>query len=255
MANPLPRGTIPKLFRIKRGGKEVGSWNVTLKGKRINLRTQDYLLARERASQAVLSGVTDFQDDTREPLEGGGYSVGLPPVSRDSFGAIPSGSDDWATALNDAADSVAQSGPALLPDTRPEIPSTAAIPDGYEPPPPETPEEKPSESGSTAIPPELFDNVLGQVAMGLVQGQLMLHDWLAKRWAGVELGEVPFTGESAAARKVGVAMWKEALKDLFPTDIPLPAYLAAPLMVFMMGMPVQIKGAKAYDPNADKPSE
>ncbi len=254
MANPLPYGTIPKLFRLKRGGKEVGSWQVTIKGKRVNLRTQDYLLARDRARQAVLSGVTDFQDDTREPLDGGGFAGNAPPVQR----ALPAGSDDWASALDAAAASVVDSSaPPFDPqaDKAEQAVPSAAIPDGYEPPPETPPDPPPESGGSTAIPPELFDNVLGQVAMGLVQGQLMLHDWLAKRWAGVKLGEVPFTGESAAARKVGVAMWKEALKDLFPTDIPLPAYLAAPLMVFMMGMPVQIKGAKAYDPNAQQPTE
>ncbi len=245
MANPLPQGSIPKLYRIKKAGKEIGSWQVIIKGKRVNLRTQDYLLARERAREAVTTGNTTFSDDSREQLA-------LSPMPTRSESPPPSqssgGSDDWISNLANAAASI--EGQPDAPQPTPQ--SEPVTPDGYAEPFQKTdePADAPTDD-KTSIPPELFDSVLGQVAMGLVQGQLMLHEWLAKRWAKVELGEVPFTGESAASRKVGVAMWKEALKDLFPSDIPLPAYLAAPLMVFMMGLPVQLKGAKPIDPNAE----
>ncbi len=250
MANPLPQGSIPKLYRIKKAGKEIGSWQVIIKGKRVNLRTQDYLLARERAREAVTTGNTTFSDDSREQLA-------LSPMPQaptgNRFDSPPplqsSGSDDWISNLANAAASI--EGQPDAPQASPPQ-SEPVTPDGYAEPfeKADEPADAPTDD-KTSIPPELFDSVLGQVAMGLVQGQLMLHQWLAKRWAKVELSEVPFTGESAASRKVGVAMWKEALKDLFPSDIPLPAYLAAPLMVFMMGLPVQLKGAKPIDPNAE----
>lgn len=235
MANPLPPGAIPALRRAKRGGQFVGSYTFLLKGKRVNTRTDDYLLARERAKEAVNTGRTEWPTAEKAPPQSA-----APNVERTS-------SDDWAADLMEAASAIKDANPPP-PISEPGPEKKPAEPDAYVPPikPSDAPKPE-ADKDSTQIPPEFLDDILNQAAAIAVELQLMGHSWLAKRWAKIELGEVPIQGQNAAARRVGVELWKQALKELIPDNVPIPAWIAAPLMVAALGLPVQIAGSEPVE--------
>ncbi len=77
----------------------------------------------------------------------------------------------------------------------------------------------------------------------------MGQEFLAKRFAKVELGKVPYEGDASIGRDAGAAVWKQALREIMPEDVPLPPYLLAPIVVAAMTLPVQMVGAqKVEDP-------
>jgi hypothetical protein len=53
---------LPKLWRVKRAGKEIGAYHATVGGVRVNLGTQDAELALERRKAAV-KGTRKFRSD------------------------------------------------------------------------------------------------------------------------------------------------------------------------------------------------
>lgn len=223
MTDPI----IPPLKRRKKDGQEVGPYRVRINGERIDLGTEDYSVARARAAEAMM-GKRAWEVVTQ--------SSGSPNA------------DNWTADLGDAASTVETPIGEMPEDISGE--SGTYIPPGATE---ETPTDEPGVS--TKISPEFFDGILGQCASMLVELQLMGHEWMAKRFARVQLGPVPAEGPQAIARKAGTEMWKAALKDMFPDEIPLPPYILAPLMVAALGLPVQAAGATIIpeEPAQDPP--
>lgn len=54
--------TTPELWQRTIAGKKIGAWHVTIKGRRINLRTKDFDAAKKRRREAM-SGHRSFRED------------------------------------------------------------------------------------------------------------------------------------------------------------------------------------------------
>jgi hypothetical protein len=233
MANPLPPGAIPKLYRLRnKTGAEIGAWYVKIDKKPVNLRTQDYMKARERAKLA-LQGKRDFTDDRYfdETPQGPTPKVEAPPVS-----------DDWTMDAHRAATQSAE----------PESESTSSeyFPPGQAPPPdPPPPTDAPpvntetpksDDAGSTQIPPEMIEGIVKQIAAMTVELQLHGQEYLWLRWAKIQPGFVPLESD---ARKVPQELWERQWKKWIPTDVPIPEWAAALILTAFMGGMVQFQGA------------
>lgn len=231
MANPLPPGTIPKISRLKRAGKEVGSYGCLVQGKRVNLRTLDYAEARRRAKLAIETGQLDFPDSSREPI----VNADNPAPSVPLLPALPPvQGGNWAAEVASAVAGVDDTPPPPPPETN------AAQPDAYAPPGQEAPKEDP-DSESTELDPEMLEEATEMVANILVEAQLWGQEWIARRWAKVQLGPVP---QNHRSRKISVKCWKKALEQLLPEKIPIPPWAAAIITVGSYGLMEQVKGAQ-----------
>jgi hypothetical protein len=225
MANPLPEGAIPKLWRNRnKDGKEIGAWYVTLKKKPVNLRTQDYFKARERAREAM-GGRRDFTDD-RYFDDAGAAAPPPPSVS----------SDDWTSDAHKAATETVNPDAYFPPGGAPE-PS---------PPPPtdapkvETEVPKSDANGNTQIPPEMMEGLLKQTANILVELQLHGQEYLWVRWGKMNPGFVPAEHDG---RRIPAALWEAQLRKWIPTDVPIPEWAAAMILTAALGGLVQFQGA------------
>lgn len=251
MSNPLPEGAIPKLYRQRnKSGQEVGAWYCPkVKGKlakAVNLRTQDYMKARERAREA-LNGRKDFPDD-RYFDEGG--TPAIPPEQKKA-------SDDWTTDAHQAArqsvtpDAYFSPGQPKLGAVPPQ--ETPDNPEDSPPPPTDAPKvsyEPPKSTGdSTQIPPEMMEGLVKQIANTIVELQLHGQEYLWIRWGKMQPGFVPIEHD---ARKIPVAIWESQLKKWMPTDVPIPEWAAAMILTAFMGGTVQFEGAKPI-PRQDNP--
>jgi hypothetical protein len=232
MANQLPPGAIPKLWRGRnKEGKEVGAWYIHIKKKPVNLRTQDYTKARERAREA-LAGKRDFVDERY-------FEESVPEetsTSQRQIAAIPEtpettqGAGDWASDAQRAASAG----------------TTAVKLDEYIPPPPKDepitakPIPTPGAADSTNLPPELMEGLIKQIAHTLVELQIHCQEYLAIRFGKFQPGEVPLESD---ARKIPAAIWESAVRKMIPTDVPLPEWLVAPLLVAMLAGTLQLEGA------------
>ena len=240
MPNPLPPGAIPAISRLKRGGKYVGNYGCLVKGKRVNLETLDYELARERAVLAVQGA--PFKHVQKSPVS---FAVR-------SFGG---GSDDWAADLASAVSDAPSETPPPEETPPQETPTTNVEPDAYLPPNTSEPAEpEPPKSQSSKLPPGFMSGIARKAAMVLVELQIMGQEWLAKRWAKVQMGTVPTEGPNAIGREAGQELWEQALVDLIPSEIDLPPYLLAPIIVAALTVPVQIAGASPL-PEEEQPQK
>ena len=258
MANNLPPGAIPKLYRQRnKSGQEVGAWYIRVKGTPVNLRTQDYMKARERAVEAYQGGKREFSDDR--------YSEQSPPLQLEAvkerlssghpvevqFRDPPkptqlpqsSGSDDWTSDVSSAASN------GIVPDA--VIPPFKPPADAPKPPPvvdatvvgeeqTKSSESEAPKDDYTKIDPKMLDSIVKQAAMMAVELQLLGQEWLAARALKIKMGPVP---EGHNARVVPAQIWEQWLRTMVPTDLPIPPWLAAPLVLMAMSVPVQLEGA------------
>lgn len=208
--------TTPKIKRRKKGGIEVGPYRVTLEsGERVDLGTEDYAVARSRASEAM-RGVREWTSPPAPTAD--------PPSA---------GIDDWSIDLGNAAASV---------DVPPPLGETGDyIPPTDKPAAEETAEAEPPIA--TKLSPEFFNGILDQLAVMLVELQLQGHEWIAARFAKVQLGPVPTEGPASVARTAGAEMWRAALKEWIPETVPLPPYILAPMLIAASALPVQLASA------------
>ena len=234
MSNPLPQGAIPKLYRQRNaGGKEIGNWYVRVKTVPINLRTQEYMLARERAREAYYDGKRTFPDERNPPL------LALPPIKEKTatvelpqFVSPPTPSTDWAADVSRAA------GEGLKPEV---------FPPGISPPSATTETPKTESSGATGtngqskISPQMIEGIIKQAASVLVELQIVGQEFLWRRWGKIEPGTVPETHD---ARKLSTELWEQAIREWIPTDIDIPPWILAPIVCAALTVPVQIDGAK-----------
>jgi hypothetical protein len=233
--NTIPPGAIPKLWRQRNNsGNEVGSWYITVKKKPVNLKTKDYMRARERAREAYYNDKRDFPDDRYSE------TLALPPMESERpqiAQPVSKPSGDWTSDVVDAA------GAGL----RPEV-----FPAGEPPPRVELPQNSPSSEekkddfkiggdGKTRISPEMIAGIIKQMASVLVELQITMQDYLWAKWAKIEAGPVPPTHQS---RAVSEELWQQAIREWIPPELPIPAWLLAPLICASLTIPVQLENAK-----------
>jgi hypothetical protein len=233
MANPLPPGAIPKLYRNRnRDGVEVGAWYCKLQKKAVNLRTQDYFKARQRALEAV-TGKRDFTDDRYFGDDGAPKML----EAVKSTGGV----DDWtADAMRAAgAASAAQPDAYFAPGEKPPEEDSPAPPQDAPKVEPESPKVT-QDGDSTQIPPEMMDGLIKQVANTLVELQLHGQEYLWIRMAKMNPGFVP---PESDARRIPCAIWESQLKKWLPTDVPIPEWAAAIILTAFMGGTLQFQGA------------
>jgi hypothetical protein len=220
---------VPTIRQIKLKGKPVGNHYIVLNGEKINLKTKNYLLARERAIQAVEEGKRDFPEEGQRALS---------PVS--SGNQVPS---DWSSDLHAAASG---SSPPEFPSESP-TPRPAVVPDEIYPPtalpsiePPtveNAPGDAPRPEDFTNLPPDMLDAMLQTAAEMLVQLQLDGQAFLIRKMAKREAGILePNDGTRVGAIKI----WKGYLQTAVPSNVPLPPYLVAPLLILAFGATEQL---------------
>lgn len=246
MANYLPPGAIPSISRLKRGGKEVGNFGCLIRGKRVNLGTQDYFIARERARAA---------------------HAGLPweQIGAATVPVTASASADWT---QDVAEAVART-PDPEPTPQDEFASSSSTivdeppspPDeerpDYIPPPDASSEDEPMSEAprTTALPANWLKDMVGQAAVMLTEIQLWGQEWLIKRYGGVQPGQIPQTGKAAISREIGVELWTAAIESIAPKEIDLPPYILAPILIALTSVPVQLANAEPLPETPTTPAQ
>lgn len=238
---PLP---LPKFKRDRnKFGQEVGPYKVKVGKKKVNLKTETYTVARERAREAFYDGKTNWEDERF-------YDKTAPDAPSKTSG-IPFTMGDWASDLASAAESVKPDS-VRTPDGR-EIALPTADPDAGADSPrshantssaggtsgPDAP--KSSEGDSTEIPPEMVEGLIRQLAELAVEVQISGQEWLIKRYAKVQPGGVPV---SAFGRVQSAKMWESQLKKWMPTDVPLPEWAVAIVLCAMFTVPHQVQNAQ-----------
>jgi hypothetical protein len=220
---------LPKLYRMRdKSRKEFGPYYCNIEKKPTNLRTQDYFKARERAREAVDHDKREFTDDRFIPDE--------PQPKTETPGAqTQTATDDWTTDAMRAA-------------------ASGDIPYEYIPPPQPKPDysannqtatetSKPTNNAEdkTALPPELMEGLVKQIAATLVELQIHGQEYLWIRIGKIQPGEVH---PDSDARKIPAAIWESAVKKWIPNDVPLPEWLVAPILVAFMAGTIQLEGAR-----------
>lgn len=256
---PRPgRSRLP--FRKSEGGRLHGSWLVWVKNKRVNLRTKNADIALLRSKEAFAGVRTWAQDDGQGPaqavadaLTGTGGAQSPPVVERGT--AAPAGFPPGSSPVTPA--------PALppIPEAPPEGPPKAppGVTGDYIPPPAgwadavrgaasTASSAAPDDDGAGDGPdPEFVAMILGVAAGFAVELQLLAQAWIIKKRAKLVASPVP---EDAKGREVATKLWTSAMRKWLPDDMPIPDWLAAPLMLAALTIPVQLTGAKPVDPNA-----
>jgi hypothetical protein len=240
--NTLPPGAIPKLYRMKRDGKEFGAFYVNIKKKPVNLRTQNYFKARERALQAVEGGRRDFPDDRYFEDNTPIIPTEVPAANNPTpSAATPIVAGDWTADATRAAAAGVEAD-QYFPPALPPMPQPASS--GWEDAAPKAapmPAAKPAGAeGSTSLPPEMLDGLIKQIAVTIVELQIQGQEYLWLRFGKLQPGVVPLDSK---ARELPVAIWESQVRKWIPTDVPLPEWLVAPILCAALTIPVQLEGA------------
>lgn len=235
MSNPIPPGAIPKLFKLRNAdGKEIGNWRINIKQKPVNLRTQDYMLARERARQAFYEGKRDFADER---------SIDVPLLTAipETFNRAPIAPDAPKVSGDWTSDVTAAAGAGLKPEVFPPEPTGRPRDAGnpiFESP---TPIKESSPNGDKSkISPEMIEGIIKQAAQVLVEIQIQGQEYLWARWGKIQAGKVP---ENHDSRKIPLELWEQAIREWIPPELPIPPWLLAPIICAAMTVPVQIEGS------------
>jgi hypothetical protein len=242
MANNLPPGAIPKLFRQRnKTGQEVGAWYCKINKKPVNLRTQDYMKARERAKDAV-NGRRDFPDDRYFDDPATPNAAPIPKVDENA-------ANDWTTDATRAAAQVVEPDAYFPPGKAPE----PEVPPPTDAPKVDAETPKSNEDGNTEIPPEMLDGIIKQIAAVTVELQLHAQEYMWIRGVKINPGAVPADSD---ARKVPQELWERQWKKWMPTNVPIPEWAAAIALTAFMGGMVQFQGATPLPtpPPTDVPS-
>ena len=86
----------------------------------------------------------------------------------------------------------------------------------------------------------------------LTELQIAGQDWLIARYAKVQAGEVPYVGPKAIGREAGKEIWTQAINEMFPSEIPLPPWLVAPIAIAALTVPVQLADAQPLKKKEEK---
>jgi len=234
---------LPKFFRTKRGGKEIGAIHVRVKGKRVNLNTQNYKIAGKRRIEAM-RGKTKFQSDSEGaaedtvaaldaapdmnlnpgsqglPVDGGGDSPAPPSTETGAPAddAPPPDAGDWAGDANAAA------GSPTAPD---------------EPPPP-----------PLQLSPEFVESILSQLAAVFVDVQIRIQDYCERYALKAQPGVIP---PDHSGRISSQKLWHGQLKKWVRVDVPLPEWAQAIINVGITTIPTQIANRTPLPKDGEQP--
>ncbi len=271
MANKLPPGVLPKLWRRKnrKSGDEFGNFYIYVENKPVNLRSAVYSVARERAREAFFQGKREFQDERffekppAAPDTGSTSATGVPSAA----GGLVGGGGDWTADVAGAASSAVSPDLHTSPDGRQTRLLTAApgpsssATDATDAPSSTSDESTASTEGptdgaeSTQIPPEMFADMTGNLAMVLVEAQIRGQEWMFERFAKVQAGPVPMNN---LGRTAGIEFWKQQLAKWMPQDVPLPEWAAAMVVCAMFSIPAQVEGMQPLrkkEPASEAPQD
>lgn len=267
MTTTAPR-RLPAFFKAKYKGKEIGSWCIELRGKKINLHTKDVEEARRRRVLAVEKGVRTFKSDSVEgtaaqvaaAVDGVGTAAGEaavvetgpaapnaapPPASTGAAGPVAAAVNAAAAPPAAAAAAPAPAPAPPGPTTGPELADVVAAAAGGA-------GQDPGAAGvQTKIDPELVTMLLDQAADGLVVLQLTLQKWLIAKTVKVVASPVQASNKSLADGKRLHTLWMRAL---VPPDLNLPPWAGAIFVVGFGTVGEQLKDAPPIEPTEGEPS-
>jgi hypothetical protein len=230
---------IPKITRLKDAqGKEVGSYRTTVNGKSVNLKTKDYMEARERA-KAAHAGKTEFEKQRVLP------QLGPMPTNGTTNGA-PKSSDDWTVDLSNAAADGLKPDDVIPPEEwkpRPDVPPVSEDKSKPE-------EPKQASTSASTIGPDMLRGLIKQGAQVLVELQITGQEWMWRRWAKAEVAPIPPDHES---RQAATQLWEQAIAEWIPPELPIPPWLLAPLVCAALTVPVQMQSAQPIQNPPKKP--
>jgi hypothetical protein len=230
-----------EFWRVKRRNAkgllhEVGSLHFTGPGgARINTHTLDVVTARKfrrdwtRTHNHAATVVEGTADAPLAALDGAGGSP--PPMNEPPSAFVPP-----AAAAPLAAPPIAPDG-YRAPDAGDwagDAARAAGASTGAEAPPPQ-------------IDPAFLEQVIEQAATLAVELQIMGQEWAIRRGLKIKPGPIAPDG---ASRAPGVALWKIAIRQVIPADLPLPPWLAAIVITAATTIPVQLATAEPLPKDA-----
>jgi hypothetical protein len=252
-------------YRYKKGGKYIGSYFTRVGVEEINLCTKDPDEAIARGKRAA-AGERKFSYDSdvqvaaravSSTITGTGGAMTSPVV--ESPAAPAPSLPPPAAAPPPAVLHSVQTSPAALPAMgSSSAPPPAAVPDAIYPPPngwadavraaAGAASDSTSSSSAEAAADEQVDSdvlkeMVEQAAVLVVEAQIQLQNWAIKRGLKIRAAIVD---DSAKGREVGKKLWLRCFQRLMPTNLPIPDYLAAPIMVAALTIPIQL-GPGAVD--------
>jgi hypothetical protein len=222
-----------KLWKVKRGKKLIGSWHFTAAGgERINTHTSDADAAlRFRAKwlkDKAAAPKTEVQGAAAATIAALDGPADLPPPSEPPPAAPP----------------VPPAGDA------PPAPQPIA-PDGYAPPPTsadwtQDAARAAAASSATDAPAapgfdaRFLDDILADAGALAVELQIALQAWAMARGVKLKAAIVPADNPG---RQKGAEIWVKQFRLWLPSDVDLPGWIAAPLVVAATTVPAQLHGA------------
>lgn len=229
---------LPKFARARnKFGQEHGPYRVRVGKRLVNLKTESYIAARERAKEAFYDGKTSW-DESRF------YERPSSAPANGTSGAAPAKpAADWAADLAGAAAAVKPdeyrrpNGTTypLLGASRSNDSESAPTDAPKDDAAPGTPGEE-----STKIPPEMFASMMETAAAIFVEAQFRGQEWLIERFAKRKAGKVP---ENDFSRVAATEFWKSQLAEWVPTDVPLPKWASAMILVGSFGAMTQLQNS------------
>jgi len=103
----------------------------------------------------------------------------------------------------------------------------------------------------------VIDDLVDQVAEGIVGAQIALQAHAARKgWIGVRV-KAAAVPDDAKGREVGKRIWKRALRrlvDLYMPGLDIPDWIAAPMAVAFLTVPIQFGEGAEIIPD-DAPEE
>lgn len=218
----------PKLWKVKRDGRRIGSWYFTAPGgKRVNTRTADTVKAMKFEDRFLAKTSRAAKADTQGAAEATIAALDATPGLDAPASEAPPPPD--LPAVEPVASGLIEAEPIALPGSDPADWASDAA--------------RAATGGSAAEPPEpdldpaFLKYLLEDAAALLVEGQIMLQAWAIARGVQLKAAIVP---PDARGRAKGKEIWTKQLLLWMPDDIDLPGWVAAPIAVAAATLPVQL---------------
>lgn len=246
--------TLPKLWKRTKRGKEYGSFWITAAGdERVNLRTTNPDVAKRRRLEAV-SGARGFkQDDSGASVA----AQAITPVLEGRESAQTLSLVEPPRPEAPAPSSPPASPPAAALPAIEAPPAPPVVPDAIFPPPPPlngwadavngaagAAAGASSSSGSDAgdeggerVDADMLREMVEQAAAIVTECQIWVQSWAIKRGLKIRAAIV---SDDAKGREVGRKLWSRCFHRLMPADLPIPDYIAAPILIAALTLPIQL---------------
>jgi hypothetical protein len=251
-----------KLHRKKKpGGKFYGTFFVMVGKTKIGLQTKDPTLALQRARE-VAAGKREFEPDTAGGVAGMAASALFPPTVHPWL-PDPSPTDTPPEPPAETAPEAPRALLAAIPDVSGPSPPTGVTPDAYAGPGATswtatvgaaatetagTQSDKQEADDAADEPPEAFldaeliSQIVEEAAVGITELQIKAQEWALKRGLlvpGMRVRAAVVTPD-AKGRAMGRKLWMRVFSRLMPDKLPIPDWVAAPAMILVMTLPVQL---------------